>query len=90
MRITYDAEKRALTLAKRGLDFEDARQIFESVHLQMRDDRVDYGEERFISVGRVDGEPSVVVWTPRDGGRRIISMRKCNARERRRFRLARL
>ena len=50
--------------------------------LTVEDDRRDYGEERFITIGFLDETMVVLVWTPRDGTRRIISMRKANERER--------
>jgi uncharacterized DUF497 family protein len=49
------------------------------------DRRRNYGETRFISVGVLDERAVVVVWTPRGAARRIISMRKANEREIRRF-----
>ena len=51
----------------------------------MEGDRQDYGETRWIAVGQLGRTMVVVVWTPRDGARRIISMRKCNAKERQRY-----
>jgi uncharacterized protein len=51
MRITYDPQKRAHTLANRGLDFEDAPQIFGSESYEMVDDRRDYREVRWLTVG---------------------------------------
>lgn len=50
--------------------------------LTVEDDRRDYGEDRFITIGFLDGAMVVLVWTPREGAYRIISMRKANARER--------
>ena len=44
-----------------------------------------YGEARFITAGFLHGRFVVVVWTPRDGGRRIISMRHGHDREKVRF-----
>lgn len=78
---TWDEEKRAKTLAERGLDFADAERVFEDVIATGEDTRKDYGERRFIAVGYLEGRMVVVVWTPRGGGRRIISMRKANERE---------
>jgi len=86
MRITYDPAKREATLRERNLDFEDAARVFAGVHLQMEDDREDYGETRWITVGSLNDSMVVVVWTPRDDARRIISMRRCNDRERERYR----
>jgi len=84
--ITYDPKKRAAALKHRNLDFEDAPKLFAGKHFQMEDDREDYGETRWIAVGRLSRAMIVVVWTPRDGTRRIISMRKCNARESKKYR----
>ena len=89
MRITYDPKKRARTLAERNLDFEDAPQVFAGRHLQIEDDRRDYGETRWQTVGRLNDSVVMVVWTPRDDARHVISMRKCNDHERERY-LARL
>ncbi len=82
MRITYDLEKRRITLEERGLDFEDAAQVFAGVHFTREDDRFDYGEVREISIGSMNGNVVIVVWTERDEGRRIISMRKADKDER--------
>ncbi len=82
MVITYDSAKRDKTLAERGLDFEDAAVVFEGLTLVVEDIRKDHGEKRFLCLGTLDGEMVVIVFTPRGEGRRIISMRKANDRER--------
>lgn len=81
MKLTYDLAKRAKTLKERGLDFADAAKVFAHRHLTVADDRKDYGEPRFITIGHAGERMVVLVWTPRDDGRRIISMRKANDRE---------
>lgn len=85
MKISFDARKRADTLAHRGLDFADAPQVFAGRHLTLQDDRKDYGEPRFQSVGRLNGRMVMVVWTPRLEARHVISMRRCNDREQQRY-----
>ena len=82
MPIAFDAAKGAATLAARGLDMARAGEVFAGATLTVEDDRRDYGEERFITIGVLDGTMVVLVWTPRGGGHRIISMRKANERER--------
>jgi uncharacterized DUF497 family protein len=82
MRITYDARKRAVTLAQHGLDFADAAVVFEGRYTTRRDDRPLYDEDRFITVGVLRDEVVVVVWTERDATRRVISMRKADRDER--------
>lgn len=49
------------------------------------DDRADYGEDRWITVGRLGGRLVVLVWTKRGTKYRIISMRKANDREQKIF-----
>lgn len=78
----YDDRKRALTLEQRGMDFAEAAILFEGAVLTIEDDRRNYGEQRFQTLGRLGGKIVMVVWTPRRDARRIISMRECNARER--------
>ena len=85
MRITYDPAKRDKTLAERGLDFEDAERVFDGATLTLLDDRRDYGEPRFQTYGLLGRHVVVVVWTPRGADRHVISMRKCNAREKARL-----
>ena len=85
MEITFDPAKRAVTLAERGLDFEDAAELFRGDTLDSPDDRRDYGELRMLTVGHLRGRMVIVVWTPRGNARHVISMRKANAREKTRF-----
>ena len=82
MLIEFDSAKRAATLSARGLDMARAGVVFAGATLTVEDDRRDYGEDRFITIGFLDGTMVVLVWTPRDGAYRIISMRKANERER--------
>ena len=81
MRITFDPAKRAATLADRGLDFADASVVFAGATLTILDDRFEYGEPRFQTYGLLNGRLVMLVRTPRDAVRHIMSMRKCNDRE---------
>ena len=81
MGIEYDQAKREKTLLERGLDFARADEIFAGIHFTGEDVRVNYQETRHISIGWLDKRLVVLVWTPRGGIRRIISMRKANERE---------
>lgn len=51
------------------------------MHFTAPDDRMDYGEPRFFTVGLLQERVVVVVWITRDDARRIISMRYANERE---------
>jgi uncharacterized DUF497 family protein len=85
MAISYDPAKRDETLAERGLDFEDAEQVFAGLTLTLPDLRHDYGEGRFQTYGLLDGRLVMVVWTARGEDRQIMPMRKCNEREQAKF-----
>lgn len=86
MKITYDPAKRGVTLKARAIDFEDAAKVFAGRTLTVADQRIDYGEPRFQTVGRLAGRMVMIVWTPRGKTRHVISMRKCNDREQKRYR----
>ena len=85
MRITFDPAKRAETLRKRRIDFLDAEGVFAGLTYTIPDERFPYPEDRFITVGLLSDRMVIVVWTPTEHGRRIISMRKANAREQARY-----
>ena len=85
MKISYDPEKRAKTLAERGLDFDDAVQVFAGPRYTVVDDRRDYGESRYQTYGLLNERLVTIVWTPRREVRHIISMRKCNERKKEEF-----
>ena len=78
MKIEYDPIKRAQTWAERELDFARSLDVFQGMHLTGTDERRNYAEVRFITVGKLDGRLVVLVWTLRGEVRRIISMRKAN------------
>lgn len=54
--------------------------------MNLLDDRIDYGEDRWIGIGFLGNGVAVVVWTERQGNViRIISARRANRYERKRF-----
>ncbi len=85
MPITFDPDKREATLTNRGLDFAEAGEVFAGPTLTLENERQDYGERRWQSYGVLDGRLVMVVWTSRGDDRHVMSMRKCNERERKRF-----
>jgi uncharacterized DUF497 family protein len=82
MKITFDPVKRAATLQQRALDFADAPRVFAGPVLEIEDNRKDYGELRIQTIGWLAGRMVMVVWTRHGNARRVMSMRYCNARER--------
>lgn len=81
MKITFDPAKRLAALHDRGLNFADAAIVFAGPTITVQDTRRDYGETRLQTVGFLAGRMVMIVWTPRDEARHVISMRKCNDRE---------
>jgi uncharacterized protein len=81
VKITSDPAKRQTALAERGLNFADASIVFSGPVITLQDMRRDYGEARFQTIGFLAGRMVMVVWTPRGEARHVMSMRKCNARE---------
>lgn len=73
MQFEWHEEKRKQNQDKHGVDFLYAALIFENLTLTKVDDRQDYGEIRFASLGLIDDEPYVVIHTERDNKIRIIS-----------------
>ena len=85
MRITYDPNKRAKTLEQRGLDFENAADVFAGITFETRDARRAYGEDRILCYGYLRGRLVMIGYTIRGEDRHVFSMRKANEREEKRF-----
>ena len=81
MNLEFDQVKRDKTLLERGLDFARAVEVFDGLHFTGQDKRMEYEEDRFITVGWLDDQIVVMVWTPRGEMRRILIMRKANDSE---------
>ena len=73
MQFEWNETKRQEVLAKHGVDILYAALIFEGKTLTKIDNRADYGETRFISLGLVNDVPYVVVHTPRGDTTRLIT-----------------
>ncbi|HOG03998.1 MAG TPA: BrnT family toxin [Accumulibacter sp.] len=85
MDITYDADKNAGNIALRGLSFERAAAFDFHTAVFTVDDRHDYGEIRHRALGLLEGRLHALVFVETATGIRIISFRKANKREVRRY-----
>ena len=85
MKFTWDEQKQQTNLEKHGLDFTTASRIFGGRIVKWIDDRYDYGETRIRALGEVAGLVLHVTYTRRNSARRIISARRANERERRKY-----
>lgn len=82
MRYVFDPKKRAANLKKHGYDFEDARLVMENDQVvTFEDQRADYGEQRFVTLGMLHGKVVVIVTAETGDEIRVISMRKAEPNE---------
>jgi uncharacterized protein len=77
----WDERKRAANLRKHDVDFAIVQNFDFETALILRDDRKNYGEERYRAYGAINGRLHALVFTRREGRIRVISLRKSNARE---------
>lgn len=73
---TWDESKRRLNLRKHGIDFREAEEIFDAPTVTSEDSRMSYGEQRLVALGVLNGVVVSMTYTERNGGLRIISIRK--------------
>ncbi len=83
MRFIWDKKKKKKNIKKHGIDFLELGKVFEKPMLTRIDDREDYGETRWISLGDLDGKIVVLVYTEEDDTVRLISARRSTNNEKR-------
>ena len=82
MKYVWDREKNRANVRKHGIDFADVPRMFSHPMATFLDQRVDYGEDRWIGIGLLRGMVAVVVFTePDEETVRIISARKASKHE---------
>ena len=72
MRFKWDEAKRESNILKHGIDFIDVEKVFEGLTVTILDDSFDYAEDRFITLGLLDGRVAVIVHTETNDVIRII------------------
>lgn len=86
MHFEWDDTKNDANIRQHAIDFADVSIMFAYPMLTNLDERVDYGEDRWVSIGMLANGIAVVVWTERaQDVIRIISARKANRYERKRY-----
>ena len=80
-----DPAKESRNIAERGISLDLAEQLDWTTALIWEDNRKDYGERRYCVLGVIEDRLYSVVFTPRDGKPRVISVRKANKREVKRY-----
>lgn len=90
MQFAWDGRKAKTNLRKHRVSFEDAVRVFlDPERIETFDDRDDYREERWKTIGFVEPNLLVVIYTVRDADGeiiRIISARKADAHEKAKYR----
>jgi uncharacterized protein len=81
MRFTWSDAKRKLNIEQHGLDLVDAPRVFEGPTFSYEDDRFDYSEQRFVTLGILDEFVVSIVHTETSRVIRIISLRKATKHE---------
>lgn len=77
----WDEAKRWANIRKHGIDFVDLEPLFDGETVTILDDRFDYGEDRFITLGLLNGVVLVVVHKAPGLTIRIISARRAGKNE---------
>ncbi len=85
MDISYDPGKNEKNIAERSISFERAVEFEWSSALIVEDIRKDYGESRFQALGFIGKRLHVLVFTPRASKVHVVSLRKANRREVKRY-----
>jgi uncharacterized protein len=82
----WDDAKAEANFRKHKVRFRAASRVFDDPIVLIEQDLAeDYGEGRFVAVGRIEGLLITVVFTERGERVRIISARKANNDERRAY-----
>ena len=85
MNIEFDPEKSSKNRRDRGLPFDEAAVFDWETAVYVEDTRQPYPERRFVAVGYLGERLHVLCFTPILSGVRVISFRKANLREVRRY-----
>lgn len=91
MKFTWDENKNKLNIKKHGISFEEASEVFsDPLHIAVLDQRFNYFDERWITIGKTLKHKVVVaanLYFDDEGEEiiRIISARSATSTERRQY-----
>jgi uncharacterized protein len=83
VRFEFDPAKNERNIKERGISFALSAEFDWTTALVLRSDRT--GEARYMAVGEIEGRLHVLVYTKRGQALRIISLRRANSREVKRY-----
>lgn len=81
MQFTWDERKRKVNLKEHGFDFVDAPRVFDGPTFTFEDDRFDYPEQRFVTLGFLGGVVASIVHAETATAIHVISFRKATRNE---------
>ncbi len=83
MEFKWDVNKNQINIEKHSIDFNDAKNIFKDENRKISPDlRKEYGEDRWITIGKLTDTIIVLIYTIRKDTYRIISARYAKKKER--------
>ena len=86
MTFEWDETKNRANVRKHGFDFVDAEEMFRGALLIRPDTSEEYGEERWVGIGMIQGRVVFVAFAERPQETiRIISLRKADHEEREQY-----
>jgi hypothetical protein len=85
MKIDFDPIKNEKNIRERGISFERVAEVDFNTAMVFPDTRKEYGETRYIALGYLDRRLHVLCFTETETGIRVISFRKANEREAKRY-----
>ena len=85
MKITFDPAKNERNIQERGISFELATNFDFETAIYIKDIRRDYGETRIRSLGLIGDRLHALVFTMSGATLRVISLRKANRTEVKRY-----
>jgi hypothetical protein len=85
MKYEWDEEKNKRNIEKHGIDFNDAKRIFNGYTVTVEDDRFDYPERRFVTFGLMFEIVVAMAHTESEKAIRIISVRKATKNEQKEY-----
>jgi hypothetical protein len=81
MEIEYDENKSKINKQKHGLDFEEAKKLFEDNNALVIPAKIVENEKRFALISKCLGKCFVAIFTFRGEKIRLISVRRCRKNE---------
>jgi uncharacterized DUF497 family protein len=83
--VTYDPAKNKRNIRERGLSFDRSSEFYFETAFYFVDARKEYREIRRVAVGYLDRRLHVLCFVTTEEGIRVISFRKANTREARKY-----